>query len=487
VKYQSTRYDYTSGSAGLALVSIEPWHAWIIAITAAEFLSAVASAYFGSAVYHILILHSWPDLQKYIPAAVFIGASVLFVSIGFHHFTGVQSQPRHRFLWNGAGAVALAFSFFLSMMFLLKIAEDYSRGAFFFQIASVAVAVLWVRAVWHSRLQYAIASGAIEARRAILIGDANHCSQVAIQLQRTGIRSIHSFRLLSNSTEKISSDQNAPLRRAHCRKVAEGCRLLRADDLLILPEEKDLAIARALAESLSELPADIHILPIGAADLLATGQLVEFGNLVTIRVSKRPLSVFDCFIKRTTDIVIATVGVILFLPLLLIVSIIIKLDSIGPVFFRQTRHGYNNELIRVLKFRSMFVMEDEDNFRQAVRNDPRVTRIGRILRRANIDELPQLFNVLLGEMSIVGPRPHATAHNKMFEEQISRFWRRHNVKPGITGWAQVNGYRGETDTVEKMRRRIQYDLYYIDNWSPVFDIKIMIMTLFSKSTYLNGY
>lgn len=173
-------------------------------------------------------------------------------------------------------------------------------------------------------------------------------------------------------------------------------------------------------------------------------------------------------------------------PLLLTVAIAIKLDSRGPVLFRQRRHGYNNETIEVFKFRSMMQSDDCGNFVQAARNDSRVTRIGAYLRRTNIDELPQLINVLRGEMSIVGPRPHATAHNSMFEDKIFVFSRRHVVKPGITGWAQVNGYRGPTDTLEKMKRCVEYDLYYIDNWSFWLDVRIVIMTLF-RMAYANAY
>jgi exopolysaccharide biosynthesis polyprenyl glycosylphosphotransferase len=190
--------------------------------------------------------------------------------------------------------------------------------------------------------------------------------------------------------------------------------------------------------------------------------------------------------KRAFDISVAGLALLAFSPLLLAVSLAIKLDSHGPVFFRQTRHGYNNEIIKVLKFRSMTTIEDGRSFKQAVRNDPRVTRVGGILRRTNIDELPQLVNVLLGEMSIVGPRPHPIALNEAFAERISPFSRRHKVKPGITGWAQVNGHRGETDTIEKMRRRVESDLYYIDNWSFLLDIKIIVMTLFSKRAYTNA-
>ena len=169
------------------------------------------------------------------------------------------------------------------------------------------------------------------------------------------------------------------------------------------------------------------------------------------------------------------------------VAVAIKLESRGPVLFWQKRHGYNNATIQVAKFRSMVVADDGGCFIQAKPKDERVTQVGRVLRRTNIDELPQLFNVLRGDMSIVGPRPHATTHNEMFEGRILPFSRRHNIKPGITGWAQVNGHRGETDTLEKMQRRVEHDLYYIDNWSFLLDMKIILLTLFSKRAYINAY
>ncbi len=220
---------------------------------------------------------------------------------------------------------------------------------------------------------------------------------------------------------------------------------------------------------------------------MAVSRITQFGNMVTMRIFQCPLNPFNRALKRAFDVVAAIACLAVVSPLFLIVPIAIKLDSRGPVLFRQTRHGYNNEPIRVLKFRTMTVMEDGDSFRPVVRHDPRVTRLGRFLRHSNIDELPQLFNVLAGNMSLVGPRPHATSQNETFAELISSFSRRHNVKPGITGWAQVNGYRGDTDTLEKMQRRVEHDLYYIDNWSLALDLKIMIMTLISRKVYWNAY
>jgi exopolysaccharide biosynthesis polyprenyl glycosylphosphotransferase len=191
--------------------------------------------------------------------------------------------------------------------------------------------------------------------------------------------------------------------------------------------------------------------------------------------------------KRTLDLVVATIGLVLLAPVWALIAVAIKMDSRGPILFRQTRHGYNNETIKVFKFRSMAVVEDDDRLVPAARNDSRVTRVGAFLRRTNLHESVQLINVLSGEMSIVGPRPHATALNRMFEDKISMFSRRHMVKPGITGWAQVHGYRGATDTLEKMQWRVEYDLWYIDNWSIFLDLRIIFMTVFSKTTYTSAY
>jgi putative colanic acid biosynthesis UDP-glucose lipid carrier transferase len=172
----------------------------------------------------------------------------------------------------------------------------------------------------------------------------------------------------------------------------------------------------------------------------------------------------------------------------LLIAAAIKSSGAGPVFFRQHRLGFNNDEFVVLKFRTMRVAEDDPRtISQATRRDPRVTRLGAFLRRTSLDELPQLFNVLRGEMSLVGPRPHAMAHNRQYAEILDQYLGRHRVKPGITGWAQVNGLRGETDTLEKMRQRVQYDLYYIDNWSLWFDLRILALTPFVGFVNKNAY
>jgi Undecaprenyl-phosphate glucose phosphotransferase len=459
----------------------------LAAFLAIEFLVVAASAYLASLIYYRIVFGTWLAPIGYVFASLTIAALNLFISLVFRHHPAILRQLRHVFLWNGIGSVGLAFSIFLSTIFLLKVAGDYSRGSFVFQIIAVSIAVLTTRTILYSWLQSLITAGLVEARRVVLVGAAPHCSQFARRLRDNGIQTASSFRFPISRKTKGATDDNGAQIKCAVREMVEACRLLRPDDIIVLPsQEEDLPTIASLASSLSEIPVGLQVVPVGALELLEGSRIIEFGNLQTVQLSRPPLSFFDRAMKRTFDLCAATVGLILFFPLLLIVSIAIRLESHGPIFFRQTRHGFNNETIRMIKFRTMAVTEDGDKFIQAKRNDARVTRVGRFLRSTSIDELPQLLNVLRGDMSIVGPRPHPTVLNDAFAERISPYSRRHTVKPGITGWAQVNGFRGPTETVEKMRARIEYDIYYVDNWSFLFDLKIIMMTLFTKNSYMNA-
>jgi Undecaprenyl-phosphate glucose phosphotransferase len=463
--------------------------ALLVLVASTEFVLVAVAAYFTAALYHRLILSNPNDAKYiYIQESLLISTMLLLVSIGLRQYSRIQSQPRHVFIWSGASSVLFVFSFFISTIFLLKVSGDYSRATIVAQAVSVFITVLCTRAIWFSLLQPAIASGLIDARRIILIGDPSHCLHFSARAFATGLRTIRSFDFPTARTDtSIVAGPGAVQALPDTRQLVANCRPLRADDIVILTSELDVQSALALASALSDLPVDVHVVPIGSIDLMAVSRITQFGNMVTMRICQCPLTPFNRAIKRAFDVAVAIAGLILVSPLFVMVPLAIKLDSRGPVLFRQTRHGYNNEPIRVLKFRTMTVMEDGDNFKPVVRHDPRVTRLGHFLRHTNIDELPQLFNVLAGNMSLVGPRPHATSQNEVFAGLISSFFRRHNVKPGITGWAQVNGYRGDTDTLEKMRRRVEHDLYYIDNWSLLLDLKIIVMTLFSRKVYWNAY
>jgi Undecaprenyl-phosphate glucose phosphotransferase len=457
-------------------------------MAAIEFVTVATSTYFASTLYHQFSFGTIPSAKEYVNEALFIATMFTVVSLGFRHFGIAQRRQLHMLLWSGIGAAILAFGAFLSTIFLLKISVDYSRGAFISQLFSVSISVCIFRTIFLLWLQSAVGSGAIEARRAVLIGDAD--STIAHELRAEGIHVVKSFPLphrIENELGVTFDGTRTFTSNSSIRTMMDLCRTVLPDDILIFSGQKDLPFASELARCFSEIPCNIHIAPRDEIRFLTRSQIAEWGSIKTLQISRRPLSYFELAIKRAFDIVVATGALIALSPLLAVVALAIKLDSSGNVFFRQKRHGYNNKIIWVLKFRTMAPAKGDLGFSPTIENDSRVTIIGQILRKTSIDELPQLLNVLFGEMSIVGPRPHATDHNKLFEDQILPFARRHNVKPGITGWAQVNGYRGPADTVEKMRRRVEHDLYYIDNWSFFFDLKIMLMTLFSKRAYKNAF
>jgi undecaprenyl-phosphate galactose phosphotransferase/putative colanic acid biosynthesis UDP-glucose lipid carrier transferase len=249
-----------------------------------------------------------------------------------------------------------------------------------------------------------------------------------------------------------------------------------AEVLLLIGWEQSRTIER-ITKMLSVLPLPVYLVPDENVLRFLGRRAINLGTTWAAEIQRTPLTGTEQFVKRCFDMIGATSALLLLSPLMLLTALLIKLDSHGPVLFFQTRNGFNGRAFRIVKFRSMHVLENGNAIRQATRTDPRVTRLGRWLRRTNIDELPQLFNVLNGDMSLVGPRPHAVAHNNEYDKLIANYALRNHVKPGITGWAQVNGYRGETPTTDLMEQRVAYDLSYISNWSMWLDIRILFRTL----------
>jgi len=255
---------------------------------------------------------------------------------------------------------------------------------------------------------------------------------------------------------------------------------------LALPMASQPRIMKLLDE-LHDTTASIYFAPdIFTFDLIQA-RMDNIGGIPVLAVCETPFYGVDGLVKRLSDIVIASAILALIAPLLLAIAVAVKLTSPGPAIFRQRRYGLDGREIIVYKFRSMTVAEDGDAVRQATKNDARVTPLGAFLRRTSLDELPQFINVLQGRMSVVGPRPHAVAHNEMYRKLIKSYMVRHKVRPGITGWAQVNGLRGETDTVEKMQARIEYDLDYLRHWSLKLDLAIIWRTVFVVWKKQNAY
>jgi Undecaprenyl-phosphate glucose phosphotransferase len=260
--------------------------------------------------------------------------------------------------------------------------------------------------------------------------------------------------------------------------------------IVALPQAAESRVLQLL-QKLWVLPADIKLSAHNNRLRFRPRTYSYIGNVPFIDLADKPIANWDYVRKWVFDKAMALIAVILLAPVMALIALAIKLDSKGPVLFRQKRQGFNNELIEVLKFRSMYVdRSDADAVKLVTKDDDRVTRVGRLLRKTSLDELPQFFNVLKGDLSLVGPRPHALkakAEDKLYHDVVDGYFARHRVKPGVTGWAQVNGWRGETDTEEKIQRRVEHDLYYIENWSVTLDLYILLMTPFALFKTQNAY
>ncbi|HHT5678569.1 TPA: undecaprenyl-phosphate glucose phosphotransferase [Raoultella planticola] len=259
------------------------------------------------------------------------------------------------------------------------------------------------------------------------------------------------------------------------------------DRIYIALSMKDEAKIKEIVSQLTNTTCSVLLIPDLFTFNILQSRTEEINGVPVVPLFDTPLNGINMVFKRLEDIIVSTIILILISPVLLVIACAVKLTSPGPVIFRQIRYGMDGKPIKVWKFRSMSVMENDDKVVQATKNDLRITKVGKFLRSTSLDELPQFFNVFFGQMSVVGPRPHAVAHNEQYRSLIQGYMLRHKVKPGITGLAQINGWRGETDTLEKMEKRIEFDLIYIRGWSIWLDLKIIFLTVFkgfvNKSAY----
>jgi Undecaprenyl-phosphate glucose phosphotransferase len=406
-----------------------------------------------------------------IAAAVFVALLSLdwFGTYREAHFFG------RRFAINRViGALGLSASILLAIVFALKITDFYSRvWAMLWMISSIATVTLG-RAIFRSWIHRLADAGRFAARTAI-VGSGRRAQELSRHFGNDCRRSIRVVQLFddrdgdSGTGGENLSDLVALIRRGLVDQV-----------VLAIPwQERDRL--RTVVNTLALTPVDIRLSPEILAPEFRGRPYVEVAGMPMLGMFDRPISGWGQIVKAVEDRLLSFLFLILLAPVMALIALAIRADSPGPILFRQIRQGFNNRSIEVLKFRTMFAdMTDAECTVQATRDDERVTPVGRFLRRWSLDELPQLINVLLGTMSIVGPRPHAPATKaagQPFEDVVERYAARHKVKPGITGWAQVNGWRGETDTVEKAQKRVEYDLDYIDNWSIWFDLLIIAKTL----------
>lgn len=400
-------------------------------------------------------------------AIVFVLVASFRGDYGLQAYLRSARRPGH--LWV---SWTITFAAVLALMFLLKSSVDISRGATIVLYAAGFAAVLPLRALAGHAISRLRGAGRFAPRRVLVVGQR---ATIAIQRLRPRDGDMPAI------THVVEIDDAAD----PAAQALDAARRLQPDEILIAVPWSEMDLIEALTDTLVVTPAAIRLAP--ERGLRRYRGLSDDAQEPGFLLVRAPLGTSEVLVKRSMDLAIASIALVLLAPVLAIVALLIKLDSAGPVLFRQTRHGFNQSTFRVFKFRSMSVMEDGAAFTQAKRGDARVTRVGSWLRRTNIDELPQILNVLTGDMSIVGPRPHPVALNDAFDSRIAHYSRRHVVRPGITGWAQVHGLRGETDTEDKMRARVAYDLAYLKNWSVWLDIRIILMTLLSRASYRNAF
>ena len=446
----------------------------------------------GLAIFAVYLGPRSENLWQYLGAVFAIaGLSTLaFQTADIYHvhaFRGHEKQyMRLASAWSVVFLIAIGASFFL------KAGEMFSRlwlGAFF--VAGLT-ALIFARKM----LFYAVRKWTREGRltrRTVIVGGGMPSERVITELRKqkdTGIEIIGWFD--DRAGDRGGNDCAGEPKLGNVDDLVEFGRRTRVDLVIFsLPISAENRILQVL-KKLWVLPLDIRLAAHTSKLQFRPRSYSYIGKVPVIDVFDRPIADWDVVMKWLFDKIIGSLLLIAALPLLAIVAIAIKLDSRGPVFFKQKRYGFNNDLVEVYKFRSMYTdMADASASKLVTKDDPRVTRIGRIIRKTSIDELPQLFNVVFnGNLSLVGPRPHAVnakAEARLYAEAVDGYFARHRVKPGITGWAQINGWRGETDTHDKIQNRVEHDLYYIENWSVLLDLYILARTPFALLKTENAY
>jgi Undecaprenyl-phosphate glucose phosphotransferase len=400
--------------------------------------------------------------------------------------TRIEQLSRVSAAWTSVFLVAFAVSFFAKLdgtFSRVWAAMWFSSGLFMLYAGRLIVSALVRKWTREGRL----------IRRTVIVGGgaAGESLVESLEVQKDSDLQICGF-FDDRADDRSHNKLIGVPKLGNVDDLVEFARRTRLDLLLVsLPitaEERVLQMVRKLWV----LPVDLRLAAHMSRLRFRPRAYSYIGNVPVLDVFDRPLADWDVVLKAIFDRVIGILMLIAFAPVLALVALAVKLDSRGPVFFKQKRYGFNNELIEVYKFRSMYTdMTDAAATKLVIKDDPRVTRVGRFIRKTSLDELPQLINVAIkGNLSLVGPRPHALqakAANRLYDQVVDGYFARHRVKPGITGWAQINGWRGETDTPEKIQRRVEHDLYYIENWSVLFDLYILAKTPFALLKSENAY
>ncbi len=451
-------------------------------------LDSLAILLSGIFSYYAIIGFTYGNVNIYASAVIFVlvATCLLFQYIGLYKFEVIMKPID--FLDKLCIAYAVPFLAFLAIAFSLKVSSDYSRLWMYTFAFSGGLSIFFLRLVCNLLVKKLVAKG-LYVRKVVVMGSGKQGQRLLSYIDQSGPQYM-------SVVGVFDARKRAALKHVNDHRILGGVdeliafvRANRVDDVIIaLPWSAEDHL-KAIVKKIVELPVNVFLSSdLAGFSLNFNPAPSHYDKFPMVEIVNKPMSDWDVVFKYVEDKVLASIALVLLSPLMLGIALAVKLSSPGPVLFYQKRLGFNNKVFIIYKFRSMYFSSQTPSLtKQATRNDPRVTAIGRFIRRTSLDELPQLFNVLGGTMSLVGPRPHPVDHNEEYSLKIYGYFARHRVKPGITGWAQVNGLRGETEILKKMEDRVKFDHYYVENWSIMFDLKILIMTiyvvLFSRDAY----
>jgi Undecaprenyl-phosphate glucose phosphotransferase len=454
-------------------------------------LEALAIATAGTALAAVYVE---ADLRGMLLHAAAAGAAGV-ATVGMFSLLGLYSLPSFlnpiRSIAKIVGGWLIVAVAVIAGAFFLKIGADFSRVWLTAWFVIGAMTLVGFRFALAAQARRWSKEGRLN-RRAVIYGSGPACADLVKALEADAGTDIRICGVFDDRGGDRAGDNTAGYpNRGRLDDLVGFARNSRVDlVLLALPISAEMRLV-SLLQKLWVLPVDIRLAASASRLKLARRAYSYVGNVALVALADKPISDWGTIAKSVFDKVVAACALVALAPVMLLTALAIRLDSKGPVLFRQKRYGFNNELIEVFKFRSMYTDKTDHSAAKLVtKDDPRVTRVGRFIRRTSLDELPQLFNVLLGTLSLVGPRPHAVsakAAGKLYDEAVDSYFARHKVKPGITGWAQINGWRGETDTEEKLVKRIEHDLEYIENWSLALDLYILVKTPLSLLKTENAY
>ncbi len=433
-----------------------------------DFLLISGAAVVSSSVYQFFGVTMAGELSRDFATAVFVAAIFVSATWARKLYNPEMLTRWHEQFQNLAGAWCGTFFLLASGVFAWGVGKELSRGTVLLFWGIGGCMLLVHRAFWRFFLPRALSKGSLRGRNAVVITwDSPLTQAISTDLSRHGYIVTHRFVLNSNA-EKSSATLLQAVNALHGKPI---------DDIFLIPPLGQDVDIGGVARQLRVFPVPVTLLPDEATAALIRNPWYELGSSLAVEVQGPPLSPAERALKRGFDIIFSALVLLALSPLFVLVALAVKLETRGPAFFIQTRHGFNGQPFRIFKFRTMSVLEDGAVVTQARKDDHRVTRVGAWLRKSSIDEMPQFLNVLIGDMSVVGPRPHASAHDDYFLKCVENYAFRSHVKSGITGWAQVRGARGITDTIDKIQTRVDLDLWYIKHWSFALDLSIIIRTI----------